>query len=153
MPVGSIAFLVDTNVLVYAYDPADGDRRRRAIEVLEHLGNEQTGALSAQILGEFFAVTTRPTRPILSVAEAVERLTNYIRSWPVFDVTPAAVLEAARGSIEHQMAYWDALVWATAKTNGVPDILTEDLPGNPVLEGIRFHDPFAAEFDLAQLTR
>ena len=51
---GSRAFLVDTNVLVYAYDPTDGGKRERAITVLESLGNRHQGALSAQILGEFF---------------------------------------------------------------------------------------------------
>jgi predicted nucleic acid-binding protein len=35
MTNGSSAFLVDTNVLVYAYDRSDEDKRDRAIEVLE----------------------------------------------------------------------------------------------------------------------
>jgi predicted nucleic acid-binding protein len=54
MTSGSKAFLVDTNVLVYAYDPIDGDKRERAIEVLESLGPHQLGSVSTQILGSFF---------------------------------------------------------------------------------------------------
>jgi hypothetical protein len=45
MTNGSSAFLVDTNVLVYAYDPTDEDKRDRAIEVLEFLGTRQLGSL------------------------------------------------------------------------------------------------------------
>jgi hypothetical protein len=43
MTNGSSAFLVDTNVLVYAYDPSDEDKRERAIEVLQSLGDSPTG--------------------------------------------------------------------------------------------------------------
>ena len=50
MTNGSSAFLVDTNVPVYAYDPSDGDKRKRPIEVLESLGTRHMGSLSAQIL-------------------------------------------------------------------------------------------------------
>jgi hypothetical protein len=34
---GSSAFLVDTNILVYADDPTEGAKRERAITVLECL--------------------------------------------------------------------------------------------------------------------
>ena len=35
---GSTAFFVDTNVLVYAYDPEDGDKRSQAMTVLTRRG-------------------------------------------------------------------------------------------------------------------
>ena len=83
------AFLVDTNVLVYAYDPSDGAKRERAIAVLDRLGAAQMGALSPQILGEFFVTVTRKIPSPLTPAQAERSLTNYVRSWAVLDLTSA----------------------------------------------------------------
>ena len=151
MTNGSPAFLVDTNVFVYAYDPTDGVKRQRATTVLELLGSRQTGALSPQIMGEFFVTVTRKIASPLTAAEAERSLTNYTRSWTVFDLTSTAVLEAIRGLQRHQLSYWDALIWAVAKLNQVPYVLTEDMQHGLYLEGVTFQNPFAPEFDAAQL--
>jgi predicted nucleic acid-binding protein len=58
----SDAFLIDTNVLVYAYDRTDHARRFRAQVVLQQLAATGSGALSGQVLGEFFVVVTRKLR-------------------------------------------------------------------------------------------
>lgn len=148
---GSRAFLVDTNVLVYAYDPTDGAKRERAITVLERLGARQMGALSSQILGEFFVTVTRKIPSPLTAAEAERSLTNYVRSWVVYDLTGLIVLEAVRGLRRHRLSYWDSLIWATAKLNGVANVLSEDFSDGVLLEGVRFLNPFTETFDLALL--
>ena len=62
-----------------------------------------------------------------------------------------AVIEAMRAVRQYQFQYWDALIWATAKLNGVPNVLTEDIPSGGLVEGVRFEDPFQAGFELARL--
>ncbi|MGH7381128.1 MAG: PIN domain-containing protein [Candidatus Methylomirabilales bacterium] len=148
---GSRAFLVDTNVLVYAYDPTDGGKRERAITVLDSLGNRHQGALSAQILGEFFVVVTQKIPSPLSKAEVERSVTNYVRSWVVYDLTELVVLEAVRAVRRHRLAYWDSLIWATAKLNGVPNVLSEDFSDGTLVEGVRFLNPFVEAFNLAWL--
>ena len=74
MTSGSPVFLVDTNVITYAYDPTDGDKRSRAIEVLARIGAAGTGALSVQVMGEFFVTVTRKIPEPLSLGQAEERL-------------------------------------------------------------------------------
>lgn len=61
------------------------------------------------------------------------------------------VLEGCRGASEHSLSIWDALIWATAKLNQVPVILSEDFVDGAFLEGVRFLNPFAPAFDLALL--
>ena len=61
-------------------------------------------------------------------------------------VTSLVVLEAARGVQDHQLAYYDAQVWATARLNQIPVIFSEDFTSGTTLEGVRFVDPFAADF-------
>jgi len=145
------AFLVDTNVLVYAYDPSDGAKRERAVAVLERLGASGLGSLSAQVLGEFFATVTKKIPSPLTYAEAERSLTNYVRSWAVYDLTPAIVLEAVRGLQRSSLSYWDALIWSTAKLNQAPYVLSEDFADGQLLESVRFLNPFAETFDLAIL--
>jgi predicted nucleic acid-binding protein len=149
MTSASTAVLVDTNVLVYAYDPTDGAKRQRATLVLGELGGRRRGAISTQIMGEFFVTATRKIPSPLSLLEAEQRLINYRRTWTVFSLTPSVVLEAIAGLQRHSLSYWDALIWATAKLNQVQDVLTEDLQHGLLLEGVRFQNPFANEFDLA----
>ncbi len=146
-----IVSLVDTNVLVYAYDPTDGDKRERAILILEELEASQSGALSAQILGEFFWTVTRKIPSPVSLPDAETSVGRYIRSWVTFDLTPYVVLEAVAGVRRFQLQYWDALIWATAKLSQVPYILSEDFTDGRLIEGVRFLNPFVDTFDLALL--
>lgn len=46
---------VDTNVLVYAHDRADESKALRAVAILTDLWERGTGALSTQLLEEFYA--------------------------------------------------------------------------------------------------
>jgi len=143
----SDSILIDTNVLVYAYDRSEPDKQRRVLELLDRLvlGG---GVLSTQVLGEFFVTVTRKIPAPLSAHEGYERIQNYARAWTVLSVTPLIVLEAARGVREHQLSYWDAQIWATARLNQIPVILSEDLPHGTTLEGVRFLNPFAEGFTM-----
>lgn len=143
--------LVDTNVLVYAYDPADRGKQDTALRVLRHLVVTGHGRLSTQVLGEFFRVVTSRLGTPLSPAEACAQLAELAQAWPVLAVTPPVVLEGARGARDHGLGFWDAQIWATARLNQVETILTEDFQDGRVLEGVRFRNPFAPEFDPATL--
>ncbi|MHB8377944.1 MAG: PIN domain-containing protein [Dehalococcoidia bacterium] len=151
MTSGSGVSLVDTNVLVYAYDPADPAKRERAIAVVEHLASTRSGALTAQILGEFFVTVTRKITPPLTSVEAERSVANYLRSWQVYGVTPADVGQAVRCTRRHGFSYWDALIWAVAKRRGVGTILSEDFTDGARVEGVRFINPFTARFELSIL--
>jgi len=142
--------LVDTNVLVYAYDMGEAVKQERALQVLDALQGAGTGQLSTQTLAEFFRVTTRESRRLLTVAEATEQVEKLVRAWSVLEVTPMIVLEAARGVRDHQLAFWDAQVWATARLNQIPTVFSEDFKSGSVVEAVHFVDPFQAQFNIAE---
>ncbi len=141
--------LVDTNVLVYAYDRSEPVKQRRALEVLDQLAVAGAGALTAQVLAEFFVTLTTKIAAPLSVSAAYQRLANYLRSWTVLDTTGLIVLEAARGVRDHQFNFWDAQIWAAARLNQIPIVFSEDFSPGQVTEGVRFVNPFAEDFVLA----
>jgi len=136
------ATLIDTNILVYAHDPSEGEKAASAIEILDKLQAAQEGRLSAQCLGEFYVVATRGDSPLLSSSEAARQVDLLSQSFRTLDITSMIVMEAARGVQEHQFSYWDAQIWATARLNQIPVILSEDFQPGSSFEGVSFLNPF-----------
>ena len=144
--------LIDTNVLVYAHQPAEAAKYAQAVRAVEALTESGRGRFSAQVLGEFVSATTRGPRPILSVADALAQAERLAEALPVLDVNRLVVLEAIRGVREHRLSYYDAQIWATARLNQVPTIFTEDFAAGSRLEGVQFVNPFVSGFDLERWT-
>ena len=84
--------LLDTNVLVYAYDLSNLSKQQRSAEVLNHFVTAGLGVISTQVLAEFFSAVTRKIAGPLSAADAYVRLEDYIASWVVVDLSPWIVL-------------------------------------------------------------
>ncbi len=144
-------YLVDSNVFVYAVDAADRRKQRVANLVLDLLGTANRGSLSAQVLGESFnTITRRIARPV-PATQAADALNSLSQALVIYPITAWTVQEAFRGVERHQMSYWDALIWATAKLNDLSRVLTEDIQSNGDVEGISFVNPFAPGFDVSSL--
>lgn len=152
MTTGERVYLIDTNVLVYAYDAADAAKQVRALEVLQRARSSRTGVLSVQVLSEFYTnVTRKPLRP-LTVAEAQATAVRFCRSWEILDLTDRTFLDAVGAVSQHGLSFWDALIWGTAVQNRVPYVLTEDQQNGRLVGEVRYLDPFDPAFDLAQLS-
>ena len=136
---------VDTNILVYCYDRLHPVKRSRAIDVVDKIARSRSGAISTQVLGEFYHTVTRKLREPLSQEDAWVRLNNYARAWTVYDLTPHVVLEAVRGVRERSLSYWDAQIWAVARMHYIPVALSEDFQDGFLLEGVRFLNPLSAK--------
>ncbi len=142
--------LIDTNVLVYIFDTRDQSRQDHDELVLRHLEKTNQGQLSAQCPAEFFIATTRGIRPFLPRPEAFLHVQRWMSAYPVFPLTDSIVLEAARGSREHNLAYYDAQIWAVARLNQITVIFSEVFQDGQLLVGVRFINPFAPQFKLDQ---
>ena len=140
------SILIDTNLLIYLYDPNQPERQKHSERVLEQLELNRSGRLSVQALAEFFSVATRKLSPSLTSAQALEQVTLFTRLWPVYDLTPMIVMEAGRGVRDHKLSYFDAQVWATARLNQVPVVFSEDFDDGSILGGVRFVNPFSQKF-------
>ena len=141
--------LIDTNILVYAHQPAEKTKYLAALHTLERLLESGTGRLSAQILAEFMSATTRGRSPILTIKEALDQTSRLADALPVLDITRLIVLEAGRGAQRHGLSYYDAQIWATARLNQIPTIFTEDFEHGRRIEGVQFLNPLTPDFNLA----
>jgi predicted nucleic acid-binding protein len=135
--------IVDTNILVYMYDiAASPGKRAKALDVVKALVANKQAVLPAQVLGEFFVSVTQRIASPLSPDEALVRIDHYLRCVKVVPITAVVAREAARGVIEHQLSYWDAQIWAVARLNQISLIITEDMPEQEYIEGVRYSNPF-----------
>ena len=55
----SVEFFLDTNILVYTFEPENSDKRRRACELVEKALYTDAGVISYQVVQEFLNVATR----------------------------------------------------------------------------------------------
>lgn len=145
------SYLLDTNLLVYCFDDREPEKKERALEILDRVGRRPSAALPAQSLGEFANVTLYKMEPPLPPEEVYEQLQLYKKVFPIYPLTPAVSLEAIRGVAEHSFRYFDAQIWATAKLNQIPVVLSEDFPVGATVEGVTFENPLDEEYDLTEL--
>ena len=125
-------------MLVYAAGiRTNATRKRWAIDLLARLRPE--ACLSLQVLSEFRAVALRHG---LDADTCRSIVAEYRRSWTVL-LPSAATLDAALDTIrEHRLSFWDAMLWAVARENGLAEIVTGDGPTGATVGGIRFRNPF-----------
>ena len=138
--------LLDSNILIYTFDPRDEIRQEQAIAILLKLEAEDSGCLSTQCLSEFASIAI--TKLGLPAGEVMDQIDAWRNTFPIFNLTPQIVLEATRGVRDHKLSYYDAQIWASARLNQVPVVFTEDFQDGQTLEGIRFINPFAADFEI-----
>ncbi len=141
----SIRYLIDTNVLIHTLDARDLAKQQRAIDTLSSLERLGNAALAAQVLAEYANVSLKKFG--MEANQVYRHVQDYELSFTVFPLSPAVVLEAVRGVRDHQLSYFDAQIWAVAKLNQVPVIVSEDFNSGATLEGVHFLNPFAAEFN------
>lgn len=141
--------MVDTNVLLYASDPDAGRKALVANDLLQVLFRTRSGVISTQVIVEYFDASTRRralTSPRRVPGDAVDAIGRFLRNLPCLSVTEAIVRDAMRIAQTHQMRIFDAQILATARAEGIQTILTEDLQSAPVIEGVRYVDPFRRSF-------
>lgn len=49
---------------------------------------------------------------------------------------------------DHQLAFYDAQIWAAARLNQIPAVFSEDFQDGRTLEGVQFVNPFSETFDV-----
>ena len=134
---------VDSNVLVYAVDSADPAKQSRARAVLEPSPHLDL-VVSAQVLGEFYVTVTRKLKQPVGPAEA-SRMVDQLRRLPVVAIDGDDVARAVEGSQDWQISYWDALIFASARSAGCTRILSEDLADGGTYGGLIVENPFRAQ--------
>lgn len=140
-----MAAIVDTNILVYRYDPRDLRKQRIVIELLRRGVAEQSIRIPYQAIVEFYAVMTRRGRngvPLLDHAVATRETDEILVDFEVLYPTEEIIRAALYAIVAYQLSWWDALIWAYAEVNGLTEILAEDFQHGRLYGRIRVRNPF-----------
>jgi predicted nucleic acid-binding protein len=132
---------VDTNVLVYAVDDSEPEKRDIARAVF---GSERYGefVLSTQVLSEFYVTATRKLAEPVPEAKATEMVDWLGLLNPTIPIDTTLVKRAIQTSRSAQLSYWDGLVVAAAAHAGCGRLLTEDLNDGQQIGSVCVENPF-----------
>jgi predicted nucleic acid-binding protein len=135
-------FFLDTNVLVYAFDNDEPEKKERALEILRTAGETQGAyVISTQVLQEFYTVVTRRLSKNLTEEEG-ERAVRSFAVLPVVTADAHLVLDAITLSRRYRLSLWDALIVQAAIKTDCTTVLTEDLQDGLEIGDLRIANPF-----------
>ncbi len=135
------AVFVDTNVLLYSEDGANGAKQAQAIAWLERLWQRRLGRLSTQVLNEFYVNVTRKITPAMPAGDARAEVRRYQR-WQPWAIDHATVESAWSVESRYGLNYWDALIVAAAQAQGCRFLLSEDLQHRQQIDSVQILNPF-----------
>ncbi len=140
-----MAFLVDTNVLVYRFDARYPEKQRIARDVLHRGLQEDSARIPHQALIEFVSATTRTrvgSDPLLSPGEARHEVEELMMQFRILYPNAAIVHSALLAATAYQISWFDAHLWAYAEHYGLEEILSEDFEHGRLYGSVRMRNPF-----------
>lgn len=131
----------DTNVLVYAFDCDELERRKKALSLLEREAARGRALLSTQVLEEFYVAVTRKLKRPLG-EEAAEQATRHLARFAVVVIDPQLVFRGIVRSRVSRLSFWDSLILESAMEGKAEVLYTEDMQHGQEVDGIRIVNPF-----------
>ena len=132
---------VDTNILVYAEDRDSKTKHEVARDLVLKLWNERSGALSVQVLQEFYVTVTRKLKKPLSGPKALEVVEEYL-TWTVIENSGKLLTTAIELQQKAQLSFWDAMVVQAAIDSGCDTLYSEDLNAGQRFGSLLIVNPF-----------
>ena len=131
---------IDTDVLVYAYDPSDSHKQRLAQNLVRRaLAGDIM--VSTQVLAEFAATLLHKMRPAAR-PEDVTAVLDALGAIRVIVTDADVVRRAVEARAEYGVHFYDGMIVAAAERGGCRRIWSEDLNAGQKYFGIGVENPF-----------
>ena len=146
-----MARLVDTNVIVYRFDPRFPQKQTIATRLLREGIADDDLRLAHQSIVEFVAAVVRPmgkgarAASLLSQHDAVREAEELMSQFPVLYPNDEVLRTALRGMGAYQLSWFDAHLWAYAECHGLDELLSEDFQHGRLYGRVRVRNPFLIE--------
>jgi predicted nucleic acid-binding protein len=131
---------VDTNIFVYAYEGGAGSKHRKAVDLITRLFEGQNGAISVQVLAEFYVTATKKLG--MKSEEAEDAIAD-LRSWTIHRPGHEDILRACKIHRQHKVSWWDSLIINSALELGCDLLWSEDLAAGQRYGTVTVRNPFA----------
>lgn len=121
-------FLIDTNLLVYAAEKDQSDKAQKSKDLVNKCWRgEEILAVSCQNLAEFVFATTRKAKLNLEEAKVFAGFIAEFNGFKKIEYNANTVLSAIEIANEFKTSFWDSLLAATMRENGIFNIYTENV--------------------------
>jgi len=137
--MSALEFL-DTNILVYAYDPTDQRKQRIAQGLVLHAIAGEIAA-SSQVLGEFAATLLHKLKPAADPNHLISLL-DTLGPLRLIPIDGDVLVRAVRARAQYGIHFYDGLIVATAERGGCERIWSEDLNAGQKYFGVLVENPF-----------
>ena len=108
------------------------DKHLQARRAIRQLWDAGTGALSTQVLQDFYVNVRRKSRRPISISSARSLVADYMVWDPVVN-DGTSILEAMDAERRHKISFWDALIVVAAQKCEADVLLSEDFKrGTPL---------------------
>lgn len=137
--------LIDTNILVYRFDPRFPEKQAIATRLLREGLKTDSVRIPHQAVLEFMAVVTRVkinSQPLLSSVEARRETEELLDQFGILYPDAAVVRTALRGTAAYQLPWFDAHLWAYAECHGLTELVSEDFEHGRLYGSVRAKNPF-----------
>jgi len=131
---------LDTNVLVYAYDPSD-QRKQQIGQGLVRRSLAGEIAASSQVLAEFAAVLLHKLRPPAKPGDLLALL-DVLGPIQLIALDGDVIRRAIQAHAQYGLHFYDGLIVAAAERGGCQKIWSEDFNAGQKYFGITVENPF-----------
>lgn len=138
-----MAALVDTNILVYRFDPRFPDKQRVATARWDRERSAPAGPSSRRGARRHRSKPLTGGGPLLDLAEATQEAEELLTQFDV--LYPEDFLRLAWcGAAAYQLSWSDAQLWAYAEHYGLAELISEDFQHDRICGTVRAVNPFLA---------
>ena len=131
---------VDTNIIIYAWDPRDPAKQSIANDLLDTIVD---GVLLWQVAVEFLAASRKLASFGFDLKAAFDELRDMQGIW-MTAIPNLNVLNRAKDLLSRfSLSFWDALLIGAALEAGIDRLYTEDFSAYPNIDGMEIVNPFA----------
>jgi len=136
-------FFLDTNIFVYSFDANSPKKAAQANKLIRRAIETRAGIVSDQVVQEFFNVALRRFSKPMSSIEAEQYLSTTFRLLLSVHSSEALYGEALRIGARFQLAWYDALIVASAIEGQSVVLYSEDFQDGQQIGSVTISNPFA----------
>ncbi len=135
-------FFIDTNIIVCIFDRQNGDKQKKAREILKQALDTMNGAISFQVIQEFCNVALKKFETPLLTSDCRTFINKFL--FPVCEIFPG--LEIYNKAIDIKeitnYGFYDSLIIASAIESKCSILYSEDLNSNEKVMNMQIVNPF-----------
>ena len=130
---------IDTNILIYAEATDHPTKQKQALALLKQHYETSCGVISTQVLQEYCNVALKKLK---LPAQYIQAQLNFFEQFEVIQVTPNLIRAGLELQQTRSIAFYDAIVLASAQTAGCSQLFSEDLNAGELVNGVKIVNPF-----------